>query len=84
MEWKMEISGIQNTFSFLFPASDMADGAKRSSGDIVDVNAPAILSDDEVEGVFNETMELIGANPAAALSAHSGLSESRVFALLGA
>ncbi len=60
------------------------EAASRATGDTVDVHAPQLLADDEVEGVLNETINMIGSDSATALSVHSGLTESRVFALLGA
>lgn len=82
----MEISGIRSAFPFLFQNNDRGANVDNipAAGDIVDIHAPNILADDEVEGVYNDTLNMISGDHAAALSVHGGLSESRVFALLGA
>lgn len=80
----MEISGIRAAFPFMFQGTEKEAVSKIGSGDIVDVRMPEVLSDEEAEKVFNESLDMISQNPAAALSVHSGLSESRVFALVGA
>ena len=49
----------------------------------VDIHAPSLLADDEVDGVLDDTLAMIAQDNVAALSVHGGLSESRVFALLG-
>lgn len=83
-EEKMEISGILSGASYLFPNIEKENGGvTRQSGDIVDIRQPEILSDEEAENVYNDTIAMIGQDGAAALSVHSGLSENRVFALLG-
>lgn len=81
----MEISQIRTAMPFLFPGSEKEAPAStiRNSGDTVDLHGVEILADEDVEGIFNETISMIGSDSAAALSVHSGLSESRVFALLG-
>lgn len=79
----MEISQIRSSFPFMFPAQEKGEGVIRQTGDIVDVHAPELLTDEEAEAVLNETIGMITSDSAAALSVHSGLSESRVFALLG-
>ncbi len=83
-ETVMEISQIRNAMPFMFPnAEKEAAAAPKNIGDTVDVHAPELLADEDVEGVLNETISMIGSDSAAALSVHSGLTESRVFALLG-
>lgn len=79
----MEISGIRSALPFVFQGAEK-ETANHDIGDVVDVHAPRILADDEVEGVLNETIGMIASDAAHALSVHSGLTESRVFALLGA
>lgn len=80
----MEISGIRSTTPFAFQNFDKDNAAvKRQEGDIVDVKQPELLSDEEAEVVLNDTISMIGSDAASALSVHSGLSENRVFALLG-
>lgn len=82
----MEISGIRSAFPFLFQSNEKGANVDnvKNLGDIVDINAPEILADEDVEGVYNDTLAMIANDRASALTAHSGLSESRVFALLGA
>lgn len=81
----MEISGIRSAFPFMFQVGEKEAAEKilQSAKDVVDVHAPELLADDEVDDVFADTISMIGQDNAAALSVHSGLSESRVFALLG-
>ncbi len=81
----MEISGIRSTFPFLFQNNEKGVNVNniKDLGDVVDIHSPQILADDEVEGVYNDTLNMITTDHAQALAAHSGLSESRVFALLG-
>ncbi len=81
----MEILQIRSAMPFLFHGDEKeeAAAAPKSTGDIVDVHAPELLADEDVEGVLNETINMIGSDSAAALSVHSGLTQSRVFALLG-
>lgn len=81
----MEISQIRSAFSFMFPnqEKEKAEATLKQASDIIDIHAPDLLADEDVEGVLNETISMIGNDGAAALSVHSGLSESRVFALLG-
>ena len=87
----MEISGINNqgsVFPYLLNLNDDKDDRSGSAPmgglqDTVDISMPALLSDDEVEDVMGETLQMIGDDSVGALSVHSGLNESRVFALLG-
>lgn len=81
----MEISQIRSALPFMFPTAEKEAGSNgvRNLGDRVDVHAPELLADEDVEGVLNDTISMIGNDSAAALSVHSGLTESRVFALLG-
>ena len=51
--------------------------------DTVDIRAPQLLEDDEVDGVLDDTLNMIAQDNVGALSVHGGLSQSRVFALLG-
>ncbi len=81
----MEISGIRSAFPFLFQNNEKGVNVDsiNNPGDIVDIHAPELLSDEEAEVVYNDTLAMIGNDHAQALAAHSGLSENRVFALLG-
>ena len=81
----MEISQIRSAMPFLFPNAekDAAEVAPKSLGDTVDIKGIDLIPDEEVDNVLNETISMIGSDSAAALSVHSGLTESRVFALLG-
>lgn len=83
MEMTMEISGIRSVLPFVFQGAEK-EAISHAAGDINDVRAPQILADEEVEGVFNETLGMIANDAAAALNVHANLSESRVFALIGA
>lgn len=84
-EFEMEISGINSFMPFQFSKTekDGQNGAAQQLADMVDVHAPELLADDEVEGVLADSIGMIADNPLAALSLHN-LSENRVFALLGA
>lgn len=79
----MEISQISSGQTFSFPTAERAPHAVRNQGDVVDLHGAQLLADDEVEDVLNETMSMIASDSGSALTVHSGLSESRVFALLG-
>ena len=80
----MEISGIRSTMPFMFQGTEKGASQKQATGDVVDIQQPQILSDEEAETVFNDTLSMIAHDAVNALSVHSGLSEDRVFALLGA
>lgn len=87
----MELSGIngQNqVFPYLLNLHDDKDDRSGSAPmggvqDTVDIRMSALMSDEEAEEVMDETLQMIADDPAGALSVHSGLNESRVFALLG-
>lgn len=80
----MEINGLGSAFPFMFNGGEKAnDAATRATGDVVDVRSPYIIPEEEVDAVYNETLNMIAQDNAGALAVHSGLSESRVFALLG-
>lgn len=80
----MKISGINSANTFAFPTIEKEENtsATASSHDVVSLSAPDLLADDEVDGVLNDTMGMITQDPMSALSVHSGLSASRVAALL--
>lgn len=87
----MDISGVNNqssVFPFLLNLNEDKDDRSGSGPmggiqDTVDIRMPDLLSDDEVDDVMNDTLQMIADDPAGALSVHSGLNQSRVFALLG-
>lgn len=81
----MEISGIGPVMPFNFQAAEKGTVAANMQNleDKVDLRGVQILADDEVESVYNDTLGMIAGDAANALSMHGGLSESRVFALLG-
>ncbi|MGE9985433.1 hypothetical protein [Desulfovibrio sp. SGI.169] len=81
----MEISGINHALSFAFtmPDKDDSGSAPAAVQDTVDVRAPRLLEDSEVDSVLDDTLNMIAQDNVAALSVHGGLSQSRVFALLG-
>ena len=80
----MNISGINSSNSFAFPSIEKEGTASSTalSHDVVSLNAPNLLADDEVDGVLDDTMSMISQNPMSALSVHGGLSASRVADLL--
>lgn len=80
----MEISQIRSALPFMFPGQEKEEvAAPKATGDIIDVHAPQLLADEDVDSILNDTISMIGNDSAAALSVHSGLTQSRVFALLG-
>ena len=81
----MEISGLNAFHPFSFPRPDKDDSGSTPAPaqDVVRLSSPALLADHEVGGVLHDTLDMIAGDGMAALSAHSGLSRSRVFALLG-
>ena len=85
----MEIQSLNSNslFSGIFPDRDGSFAAPAAAAqpapDTVDVSSPWLLPDDEVDGVLDATMNMISQDNLAALSVHGGLSQSRVFALLG-
>jgi len=80
----MKISGITSANTFAFPTLEKDEAADQAAAphDVVSLNAPDLLADDEVDGVLDDTIGMIGQDPMGALSVHSGLSASRVAALL--
>lgn len=81
----MEISGLSANFPFLFQGMDRdtTEAKLSQAADRIDIHSPELLTDEEAEIVLSDTIGMIGADSAAALSVHSGLSANRVFALLG-
>ncbi len=51
--------------------------------DVVNLNCLPDMTDEEIDGLMNETIAMIGADSVSALSVHSGLDPNRVFSLLG-
>ena len=84
----MYISGVEN---FQFPGfiPQNNDGNINPSSapiqpqDIVNLNALPDMTDEEVESLMNETLQMIGSDYVNALSVHSDLDPSRVYSLLG-
>jgi hypothetical protein len=85
-ENSMNISGIDASvfLGFRLP-SDGEDAARTAAGpmDKVDISLSGLSDDEEAAGVFGGALSAIAADPQGALAAHSGLTQSRVFALLG-
>ena len=77
----MEISGINSSLPFAFTMPDKDDSGSTPAAvqDTVDIRAPQLL----VDGVLDDTLNMIAQDNVGALSVHGGLSQSRVFALLG-
>ncbi len=65
------------------PDKDDSGSAPAAVQDTVNVRAPHLLEDSEVDSVLDDTLSMIAQDNLAALSVHGGLSQSRVFALLG-
>ena len=65
-------------------AASSSSPAPSSSGDVVSIsrNAARMLEDDEVQGVLNDTMQMISGNGYTAMQAHGALDPARVAALL--
>ena len=82
----MKISGISSAFpyTFLMPEKDDSGSSPAAMQDTINVHAPQILDDSEVDTVLDETLQMLAADPVSALSAHGGLNQNRVFALVGA
>lgn len=81
----MEISGLNkfNAFAFPLPGKDDSGSTPAAVQDVVNLSTPQMLEDHEVDAVMDETLNMIAHDNVAALSVHGGLSQSRVFALLG-
>ncbi len=83
----MNISAINNSFmNSLFAKDQDANGTPSPAAplsDIVTLNELPDLTDAEVENLMNETIQMIGADAAGALSVHNGLDPNRVYSLLG-
>lgn len=52
------------------------------TGDIVNINAPSLLTDEEAQEALVTVEESVSASPTEALSVHQGLDLNRVLALL--
>ncbi|MBQ7739515.1 MAG: hypothetical protein IJT59_07670 [Desulfovibrionaceae bacterium] len=84
----MNITSIDNfRFTGFIPQNDDGNidpsAAPIQPQDIVDINALPDMTDEEVEGLMAETIQMIGDDYVNALSVHSGLNANRVYSLLG-
>ncbi|MBR3663664.1 MAG: hypothetical protein IKN64_03310 [Desulfovibrio sp.] len=82
----MHISSIDNAYltELYLPESEGHSGsAPVAPQDIVNLSSLPEMTDEEVEGLMQETIQMIGNDSVSALSVHSGLDTNRVFALLG-
>lgn len=81
----MEISGINAFHPFTFTRTDKDDSGSTPAAvqDVVNLSAPKLLEDHEVDSVMDDTLNMIAQDNVAALSVHGGLSQNRVYALLG-
>lgn len=81
----MEISGIGATmpFNYLTNEKGQASNKPQLPEDTVELQGLNIPNDEEAEIIYNDTLAMLASDNGAALSVHSGLSESRVFELLG-
>ncbi|MCR5814260.1 MAG: hypothetical protein K6G15_07195 [Desulfovibrio sp.] len=82
----MNISSIDNAYltELYLPERDGHNGsAPVAPQDIVNLSTLPDMTDEEVEGLMQETIQMIGSDSVNALSVHNGLDANRVFALLG-
>ena len=84
----MNIAGVENfRFSGFIPQNNEGNidpsSAPIQPQDIVNLNALPDMTDEEVEGLMSETLQMIGDDYLGALSVHSGLDPNRVYSLLG-
>ena len=81
----MEISGLNAFHPFAFPRPDKDDSGSTPAAvqDVVNLSTPKLLEDHEVDSVMDDTLTMIAQDNVAALSVHGGLSQSRVYGLLG-
>ena len=82
----MNISSIDNAYltELYLPERDGHSGsAPVAPQDIVNLSSLPDMTDEEVESLMQETIQMIGSDAIGALSVHSGLDANRVFALLG-
>ena len=81
----MEVSGITVSPNYILqlPETDDEGSAPAALRDAVSFSTPYLLPDEEAEVVLDDTINLIGADYAAAFSVHGGLNENRVYQLLG-
>ena len=83
----MNIASIDSSYlSGLFPSDEHqgnTGSAPVAPQDSISLSALPDLSDDEIEGLMEETIQMISDDAVGALSVHNGLDSNRVFALLG-
>ena len=81
----MEVSGITVSPNYIFRLPEMEEegSAPAALRDAVSLSTPREFTDEEAELMLDDTINMIGADSATALSLHGGLSESRVYQLLG-
>lgn len=59
------------------------DLSPQQGGDVVSINKPGEMTDEEIAQAMQSVEDNVAANRAEALSVHGGLDYSRVMALLG-
>lgn len=81
----MEVSGITVSPNYIFRLPEMDDegSAPAALRDAVSISHPYEFSDEEAEVLLDDTISMIGSDSATALSLHGGLTENRVYQLLG-
>ena len=82
----MNISSINTSYlsGFFAPDIDKNSGSGPiAPQDTLSLSQFPDMSDAEVEGLMEETIQMISDDSVGALSVHSGLDPNRVFALLG-
>lgn len=82
----MNISGIDNAYlhgTFTPDLGRNPGSAPVAPQDTIDLSRLPEMSDEEIEGLMEETIQMISDDSYRALSVHSGLDQNRVYALLG-
>lgn len=81
----MELSGITVSPNYIFRLPEMDDegSAPAALRDSVSLCAPYEFTDEEAELMLDDTINMIGEDSVTALSLHGGLTENRVYQLLG-
>lgn len=76
----MEISGINSSLPFAFTMPDKDDSGSTPAAvqDTVDIRAPQLLEDDEVDGVLDDTLNMIAQDNVGAVRTRGLRPESRV------
>lgn len=81
----MDISAVGKSvpFNFIMPGKDSSGNVPPVVQDEVHISMPRILSDQEADDVLDATIDMLAKDNVAALYAHGGLNQNRVYGLLG-